>query len=223
MRRTRAARRETSGIDQPAERILPWLSAAVFAATCYMAGLTWGLPMSVNQGAALLTVLAGTLASAGLLAARSARAQDATQLEERARPASDELAGMTNGDPFAETGAPVYLKGMEQWATALLDLFDYAGGASEDPAVVAALTDAAEDTRALRDLLADGASHHLSLNEAAMLHSVAMMWETDQERLEQLAASVDPAWHRRWQARSIVDRQFRHGRAHADHLVLPYR
>lgn len=223
MRRTRAGRRETSGIDQPAERILPWLSAAVFAATCYLAGLTWGLPMTLNQGAALLTVLAGSLASAGLLAARSSRAKDATQLEERARPASDELASLSDGDPFGETGGPAYLKGMERWATALIDLFDYAGGASDDPAVAAELTEAAQDTRALRDLLADSASHQLSLNEAAMLHSVATLWETDQERLELLAASVDPSWHRRWEARSIIDRQLRHGRAQTEHLVLPYR
>lgn len=222
---TRAPRggRETSGIEQSGERILPWLSAAVFAATCYLAGLTWGLPMTVGEGAALLMVLAGTLAAAGLLAARSGRADDATQLEERARPASDELAGMTGNDLFGDTGAPAYLRGMEHWASALLALFEHAASTSDDPAVVSELTDAAEDTRAMHDLFADGASHRLSLNEAAILHSVATLWETDQARLEQVAAAVDPTWHRRWAARSIVDRQLRHGRSGAERLVLPYR
>ncbi len=195
----------------------------MFAATCYLAGLAWGLPMSVHEGAVLLMVLTGTLAAAGLVAARSARAEDTKEREERARPASDELTGMTDEDPFGDAGAPARLQGIERWASALVDLFDHAAAACEEPERARELAEAAEDTRALRDLLTEGASHHLSLNEAAMLHSVATLWETDQRRLEQLAADVDPPWHRRWDARSIVDRQLRHGRSNADHLVLPYR
>ena len=213
----------TAGVGPSSERILPWLSAAVFAATCYLAGLTWGLPMSVSDGAALLMVLAGTLAAAGLLAARSTRAAEATEREERARPAGDELTGMTDEDSFVETRAPAYLQGMAQWTAALVDLFDHAAGVCDEDDTARELADAADDTRALHDLLIEGADRHLSLSEAAMLHSVATLWETDQERLEQLAASVDPPWHRRWDARSIIERQLRHGRPGTEHLVLPYR
>lgn len=216
-------RRDTSHVGATGEQILPWLSAAVLAATCYLAGLTWGLPMSVNEGAALLLVLAGTLTAAGLLAARSSRAKDATKREERARPASDELTGMSDEDPSGDADAPGYLEGMGRWTGALLELFDHAAAVCESPEPARELQEAAEDTRALRDLLVDGASRRLSLNEAAMLHSVATLWETEQERLEQIAAAADPAWHRRWDARSIVDRQLRHGRPGAEDLVLPYR
>lgn len=218
-----AASSVRSAMPTTAEQLLPWLGAATLAAGFELAVSVLGFPLTLQQQAALTVVLAGTLTAAGLLAARSNKQIDLIDREERARPARDELTGIGDSDPLAEDGAPAYFTCMEGWTNALLDLFDHAVDETKDPACAEELAEAAEDTRALRSLLRSSTDRGMNLNEAAMLHTVVTLWEADQQRLEALAAQVDPRWHRRWRARTVIHRQLRHGLPTADHLVLPYR
>jgi hypothetical protein len=57
----------------------------------------------------------------------------------------------------------------------------------------------------------------------ATLRSICSMWESEQGRIEQLAARMDPEWHRRWQARSVVERLLRRGARQPEATALPYR
>lgn len=218
---TPRARRST--MPTTAEQLLPWLAAATAAAGCELAVAVLGFPLGVTQQAMLTVGLAGTLAAAGLLAARTNRELAESEREERARPALDELTGLPTVEPIGPDDSPVFFSGMQAWTDALLDLLDRSVEETKDPAIAEELAEAAEDTRALRELLRSSTARGLSLNEAAMLHTVVTLWETDQERLEALAASVDPVWHRRWRARTLIARRLRHGVPSSDSLVLPYR
>jgi hypothetical protein len=57
----------------------------------------------------------------------------------------------------------------------------------------------------------------------ATLRSICSMWESEQARIEQLAAGVDTDWHRRWRARSVVERLLRRGVRQPEATALPYR
>ncbi len=204
--------------------IAPWLGAALLTAACNVALVASGTPLSQLNQAALLVVLAGTMTAAGLLAARSTNEEITSDRDERSRPASDELAALAGAGPeraFAD--GPDYLTGMQWWTGALYELLDHAAGEAAEVARARELADAADDTRAMHDLLTSNDSESFSLNESAMLHSIATLWETGQERLEAMAADVDPRFYRRWTARTIVERRLRHGVPHANELVLPYR
>lgn len=216
-------RRRFSGLPTAGERLLPWLGAAVVVAACNLVAVSLGLSLSVNEWAALLLPLGATLAAAGLVAARSRRAAEANDRDERARPALEQLLALADDGPEADLDVPVYPGGMEAWTAALVELLDHATELATDDETRVALAAGAEDTRALRELLGASTQRDLTLNESAMLHSVCSLWETDQERLEALAAGVDPRWHRRWRARSVVARRLRHGRRRVPDLVLPYR
>jgi len=158
-----------------------------------------------------------SLATAGMVSARSNRRVQAATLQERARPASDELEG---GPPDATVS---YVEGMRDWAGAVLEMIEH-GVDVTDPASPAhkELTAAAADTRDLRDLMAAGTASAAGLNDHARLHALGSLWETSQERIERLVADVDPAWHRRWRARSLVERQLRHGQDQSRPFVPPY-
>ena len=205
------------------ERMLPWLGAAVLAAGCTLAAVVMGFPLAGLEGAALLIALAGTLTAAGLVATRSTREVAAVDRDERARPAEEQLVDQGDDGRVDHPGPPAYLSGMVRWTTALLELLDRAAELATDPDRARELDEAAEDCRALHDLLRASEGRVLSLNESAMLRSVVSLWETDQDRLETLAAQVDPRWHRRWRARTVIERRLRHGRPRSGELVLPYR
>lgn len=205
-----------------AERLLPWLGAAVLAAGCTLAAVRMGLPLAGHEWAALLIALSGTLTATTLVAARSTREVAAVDRDERARPAEEQLLDHA-ADGGGHPGPPAYLVGMERWTTALLELLDHAAEVATDPERARELDEAADDCRALHDLLRTSEGRALSLNESAMLRSVVSLWETDQDRIEALAAQVDPRWHRRWRARTVIERRLRHGRPSSGRLVLPYR
>lgn len=205
------------------ERLVPWLLAAAIVAAVTLAAVVLGdARLSSPEMAVLVIALGATLAGAGLVAARTSSLVRATQREERARPARDELLDLDAIDEADEPGSVSYVEGMERWTTALLELLDHASAQSTEPAVREELTAAVADTDALRDLLRTSAQRGLNLNEVATLHSVCSLWETEQNRIEQLAAHVDPAWHRRWRARSVVARLLCHGSRARRELVLPH-
>jgi hypothetical protein len=209
-------------LPQAHERLVPWLLASAIVAVVTLAMVVLaGADLSSPEMAVLLIALGATLAGTGLVAARSSSVVRATQREERARPARDELLDLDAIDEADEPGSVSYVEGMERWTTALLELLDHAAQQDTEPMVREELASAVADTDALRDLLRTSAQRELNLNEAATLHSVCSLWETEQDRIEQLAAQVDPDWHRRWRARSVVARLLSHGSRARRELMVP--
>lgn len=210
--------RRRSALPLTAEDLIPWLSAAFVMASLNLVAAVWGVQLTLEGWAVLLIGLVATIVAAGLVAARERQEQERAAAEERARPSGDVL-GMGAHDG----SGPGYVTGMSRWSAAMLELIEHAAEAAPPGHVQDSLLAASEDTRALCDLLHASEGHDIGLNDAAMLHAVCSLWETDQERVERLAAEVDPHWHRRWRARSITARRLRHGQVDADRLVLPYR
>lgn len=204
---------------------MAWLAAALVAAICNLVAVSVDATITQNDQAALVIILAGTLAAAGLMAARSTTQQILSDRDERARPTADELAVLADPAPAAyrvHGHGHAYVLGMQRWTTALLELLDHASAEATNPDRAQELADAAEDTRAMHDLLLSKDPDQLSLRESAMLHAIATLWETGQERLELIAADVDKQWYRRWHARTVIERNLRHGAPRPPALVLPY-
>lgn len=210
--------RRRSALPLSAEDLLPWLSAAFVMASLNLAAAVWGVQLTIEGWAVLLIGLVATIVCAGLVAARGRQERDLAAADERARPA-DELLGAAG----RSGEGPGYVTGMARWSTAMQELMEHAVEEAPPGPIRESLVAARDDTRALRELLQASEGHDVGLNDAAMLHAVCSLWETDQERVEQLAAEVDPHWHRRWRARSIAVRRLRHGQVDAERLVLPYR
>lgn len=209
-------------MPRTAQRLLPWLGAAAVVAivTLAVVSVGEGVLSSVETGSVLIPLCAA-LGVAGLVAARAGRVTDENEREERARPARDQLLDL-NISVADGPGSRTYLEGMEQWAIALLELVAHAIEVATTPDIQEELVAAREDTDALRSLLETAGGRELSLNEAATLHSVCVLWETSQDQIEELAAEVDPEWHRRWRARSVVERLLRHGPPEQPEVPLPY-
>jgi hypothetical protein len=114
---------------------------------------------------------------------------------------------------------------MLRWTEAMLELTEHAAAvpAAGEVDAHAELTSASEDTRELRDLLHAQVDMPLKVSAMATLRSICSMWENDQPRLEQVAASVDPEWHRRWRARWVAERLLRRGVRQPEATALPYR
>jgi hypothetical protein len=113
---------------------------------------------------------------------------------------------------------------MNRWTAAVVELLEHARGcAAEGSELAAELSAALDDTQDLRQLLDTSAPADLDINEAATIHAVCTLWETNQPRIERLASESDPAWHRRWAARVVADRRLRHGGSAAAGMVIPYR
>jgi hypothetical protein len=209
-------------LPQAHEGLVPWLLASAIVAAITLATVLLGdAELASPEMAVLLIALGATLAGAGLVAARSSNVVRATQREERARPARDELLDLDAIDEADEPGSVSYVEGMERWTTALLQLLDHAARQDTESAIREELATAVADTDALRDLLRTSTQRELNLNEAATLHSVCSLWETEQDRIERLAARVDPEWHRRWRARSVVARLLCHGSRARRELMVP--
>lgn len=212
----------STALPPTSESLLPWLGAAAVVAVVTLGAVILGEDeLASVEITTLLVGLCATLAVAGLVAARSGTVADACEREERARPARDQLPDLDDG--VEGPGSRSYLEGMERWTVALLDLVAHAVEATTDAVLRRELTSASEDTDALRALLQTTTGRQLGLNEVATLHSVCALWETNQDRIERLAAEVDPAWHRRWRARSVIARLLRHGPPQQPAPVLPYR
>ena len=127
-------------------------------------------------------------------------------------------------NPVPHLGTAAYVEGMQRWSTTVLELLEHARGCAPEASKLATELEAAvEDTRELQQLLAASVDGELDINDAATIHAVCTLWETNQPRFENLAASSDPAWHRRWRARAVADRRLRHGGMVSVPVALPYR
>jgi hypothetical protein len=225
MARTRPDGR-SSALPITAERLAPWLAAAIFIGGINVVVTLAGVQPSLAERAAMVVALCASLAVTGLVASRSRRERTEVDLEERARPASDELVGRGGGPvPDDAAASSKYLEHMERWAEAMLELTEHAAAVAteQDPEAAAELAAAAEDTRELQDLLRASAEAPLSAKGMATMHSVCTLWEADRDRIEAFCARVDPTWHRRWRARSVVDRLLSHGERKPYETVFPYR
>lgn len=215
---TGSHRRSSSPTAARAQAMLPWLGAAFLLSVVNFAVVMREEDSLITQQSVLLIGLCGTIAAAGLAASRSHQEDQTTLREHRARPATDELAG----HPM-EVGSASYVLGMGQWTASMLELLEHAMSVTDpETPVHGELAVAAAETRDLCDLLAVESVDMLTINDKAKLHAVGTVWETGQARLERLAAEADAPWHRRWQARHVVERRLRHGRDLPRSLVLPY-
>ena len=199
------------------ENLAPWLGGAgVATALVVVAARNAG---SLER-AVLLLCLAAVLTAGGLVATRSHRILRASRREERARPSADQLEQASSA-----VRSMSYVTGMARWSGAMVELLEHAAAeTSEGQAEHTDLSAAVDEARDLHDFFASEATRALTINDHAQLHALGSLWETTQPRAERLAAQVDPAWHRRWKARSIVARNLRHGgETSATPLVLPYR
>jgi hypothetical protein len=182
--------------------------------------------LSLAARAVMTFGFCSTLGVAGLVAARSSREAAAVDREERERPVLDELAALDDAFGGAYDSGPLaYFGTMERWARAMLELTDHATatpGAME-AGVADELRAASEDTRELRALLQDSVLVPPRATAIATVYTVCQLWEASQIPIEQLAARVDPEWHRRWRARSVVERLVRRGGPQPDAMVLPYQ
>jgi hypothetical protein len=91
---------------------------------------------------------------------------------------------------------------MERWTAWVIRLTSHAAEAATDAGVREHLLGATEDAESLRDALADAASGWLDAGQVAIVRSVYDLWDANLDRIERLAAVVDPIWHRRWRIRS---------------------
>lgn len=212
-------RRRSSALPLMAEAMSPWLGAAFGLGVVNLMLLVSGHPPPVVEQSLLLGAMCSTLAAGGLVSARSTQELDEVIRDERARPASEELIG-----PSGDGRSASYVRGMETWTTAMLELIEHALSVVDPRSPAhAGLTAAAVETADLRDLLRAESAEELTINDQAKLHALGSLWETSHLRVEHLAAEADPRFHRRWRARSVVARRLRHGHDLPGELVLPYR
>jgi len=210
----------SSALPVIGESAVPWLFSSVVIAVLMLVTALRGAGIDVAEQQLVLAVgLAGTMASAGLVLARSRRALQEVVAEERSRPAADQLSV-----PLQREQVP-YAIGMERWTGSMLELVEHAlSTLAEEAPERTVLVAAAEDTRDLHELLSVEASGHLPINDQAKLHALGSLWETGQPRIEALAGAADPSWYRRWRARAVVDRRLRHGQDDdTSPIDLPYR
>lgn len=215
-----------SALPRTAERLEPWLAGAIFIGGLYVMVTLAGAQPSLAVRAAMILCLCGSLAMAGVVAARSSREAALVHRQERERPTLYEVSGVD--DTFGrghDAGRSTYIESMERWAEAMLELTDHAAAtpAAMEADVAAELTSASEDTRELRELLRASVQMPLKVNGMATMRTICSLWEADQARIEHLAASMDPEWHRRWRARSVVERLLRRGGRQPHATALPYR
>jgi hypothetical protein len=196
----------------------PMLGGAILIGCLLVAVGVAGAKPSLSQQAGMILGLCGSLAVAGVVAARSSRESAVMDREERDRPARHEFAGV-------DDGPSTYIANMGLWADAMVELTEHAAvtPAAIESGVADELASASEDARELRELLNANVDVRLKVTALATIRSICTSWEADEARVEGLAASVDPEWHRRWRARSVVERLVRHGARPPEATPLPYR
>jgi hypothetical protein len=98
------------------------------------------------------------------------------------------------------------LAGMELWTAWVSKLMAHAALQADDPRDENTLAGAAEDAASLRDALAAATGGWLDPGQTAVLRSIYELWAANHDRLERLAATVAPEWHRMWLGRSASAR-----------------
>ncbi len=201
------------------EWMTPWIAAAFLVAVMSATFVVGGRQLPLLEQTLLAISVCATLTGAVLVAIRSRRAHEANAREERERPPAEALDGGA-----VRLGTAAYTHAMQRWAGAIIELLEHALGCVEEGSDLAGELDAAlSDARALFELLDASTVDALDINAAAAIHSVCTLWEANQASMEQLAASADPSWHRRWSARVVADRRLRHGGTVSAPLAIPYQ
>jgi hypothetical protein len=202
------------------EWMTPWIATAFLVAVLTVTYVVGGNRLPLLEQTLLAIGLCATLTAAVLVVLRSNRMKAVSVREERARPATESLDGAVGGP----VGDNAYVQGMERWTATVVELLEHAHGCAEEGSQLAVELEAAlSDTGDLCELLAASLSDRLSLHDAATIHALCTLWEANQDRIEELAASTDPRWYRRWRARAVADRQLRHGGALTTPMEIPYR
>jgi hypothetical protein len=213
-------------LPRSAERLAPWLAGPILIGCLMVVVALAGAQPTLAQRAVMMLGLCGSIAVAGVVAARSSREADVENREERDRPSPYELFGVDESFGSAHEARPsTYLENMERWTGAMLELTEHAATtpAAIEADVAGELASASEDTRELRDLLHTNVNVPLKVSGMATLRSLCTLWEAEQTRIESLAATMDPEWYRRWRARSVADRLLRRGVRESNAPGLPYR
>lgn len=207
------------------ESLSVWLAASLVAAGACASALIIGIGGSRAQWSVLMISTSALITATSLVWLRSRRNEQAALREERSRPGAGELAHIsTEAGPAGASTLPPYASGMLRFSAAVLELLEHAVAASlERGADTTQLAAAREDAAALHDLLENMAAEPARLDRAAKVHTICVLWEASAEQSEQLAAAVDPAYHRRWRARHVAAIRMRRGeRPERTQAALPY-
>ncbi len=208
------------------EPVMPWLAASILTIAAYVGGVVVGTAPTINQKVVLTVGLCSVVTATELVLTRSRRVQEALRRDERTRPAADELRAAT---PLAHAREhdqlPPYAAGMLRYTAAVVELLEHSIGVALDRgADPTELASARDDAAALHDLLTAMAREPVHLRKAAKVHTICSLWETEQARIQQLAADLDPDFHRHWRARHVAALRLRHGAApRRTEPELPYR
>jgi hypothetical protein len=207
---------------------VPWLAASALAATAYTIGIVTGMTPGDTRWV-VLTVACCSIVTATVLVWHRSRRQEAdVRRSERARPAPEELTNWSTETTLVDAGEgnlPPFGEGMLRYSAAVVDLLDHAlaVGAAQDVDTTDLAT-ARDDAEALNSLLRTMATEPARLDKVAKVHTICSLWESNQDRVEQGAAAIDPDFHRRWRARNIAVLRLRHGdRPRRDEPALPYQ
>jgi hypothetical protein len=214
------------------EPIVPWVAASTLVSAAYAVGVLFGLADNQKSRVALTIALCSIITATALVMHRSRAVVEDEERSQRARPASDELASWASERTLVTTAAagsggnlPPYGAGMLEYSGVVIELLEHAVGAALKRAQdTTELASARDDAAALNDLLKTMASEPVQLHKAAKVHTICSLWEADQDRIEKVAADLDPEFHRRWRARNLATLRLRHGQRPArTDTALPYQ
>ena len=210
------------------ESLTPWIGASLVAMGAYVAGVLVGVANSSAQQLVLTVCLCAVVTSTQLVLYRTRRLEEEVMRDYRARPSTDELMTLSTGNALAsgldDHGLPPYAAGMLRYAEAVVELLEHAVDVALTSGENASeLASGRDDAAALVDLLSAMGGESVQLSKAAKVHTICSLWEAHQEHLEQVAAEIDPEYHRRWRARHIAALRLRHGEAPSrTQQALPY-
>ena len=98
------------------------------------------------------------------------------------------------------------LAAMELWAAWIGKLMTHAAATANAGIGQRTLAGAAEDAQNLREALAAAGGGWLEPGQTSVLRSIYALWDVNQDRLERIAAAIDPEWYRMWEGRSASAR-----------------
>jgi len=211
------------------EPLLPWFAASILVAGAYAGGLAAGVRGGATSWVFMTIAACAVLTATVLVWTRRRDVEEEAAREERGRPATDELdrwaSDTTLVTPDPQHHLPPYGEGMLRYSGAVVELLEHAVAVALDHGIdTEELATARDDAAALHDLLGAMAAEPARLDKVAKVHTICSLWEANQDRLETIAAELDPDFHRRWRARNIAVLRLRRGeRPRRLEPALPYR
>jgi hypothetical protein len=211
------------------EPLAPWLAASILTLVAFVAGVLVGHAASEIHRAVLTVSFCAVVMATFFVLQRTRRSEQAALRSLGARPAGDELDFRPDADARSATARggnlPPYAAGMLHYSEAVIELLEHAVEVALQGEVdTTELASGRDDAAALKSLLQSMAAEPVHLHKAAKVHTICSLWEANQERLEHLAADLDPEFHRRWRTRNVATLRLRHGEApRREVTALPYR